>query len=152
MSFSSFENCFSLPAPVDTSEIAIRIKKLFIIGTYIAGKSSLTDSRLESICLGRRTLRLPMKPPTRLRRESPEMAGLRPEMAGLRSEVDGPLPVLGERWRNAAVSWWSGAFISGWCRIRVGYIQRFDTLIQPFGYKRSINHELKCLKNHNAFA
>ena len=60
--------------------------------TYMAGKSSLTDSRLESMTfLGLMMLMLPMSPPTKLRRDSPEMAGIRPEVAGLPpdSGVDG---------------------------------------------------------------
>jgi len=49
----------------------------------------LTDSRLESVCLGLRTLRLPMNPPTKLRSDSPEMAGLRPETGVEGALVDG---------------------------------------------------------------
>jgi len=69
----------------------------------IAGKSSLTESRLESVCLGRRTLRLPMNPPTKLRIESPEMAGLRPE-EGVDGVLLGGVVTLTERWRKAAIS------------------------------------------------
>jgi len=69
----------------------------------IAGKSSVTDSRLESTVLGRRALRLPMKPPTKFRMESPEMAGVKPEV-GFHGPLDGGVVTLTERSRKPA-SW-----------------------------------------------
>jgi len=60
--------------------------------------------------LGFMMLMLPMRPPTKLRRDSPEMAGMRPEVAGLPPEMEvdgletGGEVILTERPRNS-VSW-----------------------------------------------
>ena len=69
----------------------------------MAGISSLTDSRLLSMMLfGLRTLRLPMKPPTKLRRDSPEMAGLKPEVGLDSPSIRGGVVTLTDRPRNPA--------------------------------------------------
>jgi len=78
----------------------------------MAGTSSLTDSRLLSTtALGRRTLMLPIKPPTRFRRDSPEMAGLMPDK-GVDGLLVGGEVTLTERPRNSMSSPVSSGFRS----------------------------------------
>merc|ERR1712198_542672 len=57
---------------------------------------------------GLRTLRLPMKPPTKLRRDSPEMAGLKPEVGLDSPSIRGGV-TLTDRPRNPASSFWAAS-------------------------------------------